>query len=74
MPVFARLVLDVILRSSLTRVNVSNFNKISEYSLPEMDPSYNAFEMRLLIALSDETTNIAIFSCFSIFNDIFLIA
>ena len=32
------------------------------------------FEMRLLIVLSVETANIAIFSCFSIFNDIFLIA
>ena len=39
-----------------------------------MDPSDNAFEMRLLIVLSAETANIAIFSCFSIFNDIFLIA
>ena len=32
------------------------------------------FEMRLLIVLSDETANIAIFSSFSIFNEIFLIA
>ena len=30
--------------------------------------------MRLLIVLSVETANIAIFSCFSIFNEIFLIA
>ena len=30
--------------------------------------------MRLLIVLSVETANIAICSCFSIFNDIFLIA
>ena len=30
--------------------------------------------MRLLIVISVETGNIAIFSCFSIFNDIFLIA
>ena len=36
--------------------------------------SSDAFEMRLLIVLSVETANIAIFSCFSIFNDIFLIA
>ena len=33
-----------------------------------------AFEMRLLIVFSVEIANIAIFSCFSIFNDIFLIA
>ena len=39
-----------------------------------MDSSHNAFEMRLLIVLSDETAYIAIFSCLSIFNDIFLIA
>ena len=39
-----------------------------------MDSSDNAFEMRLLIVLSAQTANIAIFSFFSIFNDIFLIA
>ena len=38
-----------------------------------MESSDNAFEMRLLIVLSAETANIAIFSCFSIFNDKFLI-
>ena len=38
-----------------------------------MDPSDNAIEMRLLIVLSDETANLAIFLCFSIFYDIFLI-
>ena len=32
------------------------------------------FEMRLLIVLSAETANIAIFSCFTIFNESFLIA
>ena len=36
--------------------------------------SSDALEMRLLIVLSAETSNIPIFSCFSIFNDIFLIA
>ena len=71
---FSRLVLDFIVRSSLTRVNVSNSNKIKEYSSSEMDPSDNTFEMRLLIVLSYDTANIAIISCFSIFNDIFLIA
>ena len=55
-------------------MNVSNSNKISEYSSSEMESSVNAFEMRLLIVLSIETVNIAIFSCFYIFNDIFLIA
>ena len=39
-----------------------------------METSDNAFEMRLLTVLSAETANIAFFSCFSIFNDIFLIA
>ena len=39
-----------------------------------MMSSDNAFEMRLLILLSVETANIAIFSCFSIFDDVFLIA
>ena len=39
-----------------------------------MVSSDNAFETRLLILLSAEIANIAIFSCFSIFNDIFLIA
>ena len=38
-----------------------------------MESSDNAFEMRLLIVLSAETANIAIFSCFSIFKDSFLI-
>ena len=70
---FLRLVLDFIQRSSLTRVNVSNSIKSSEYSSSEMDPSDNAFEMRLLIVLIDETADIAIFSCFSIFDDIFSI-
>ena len=50
---FSRLILDFSLRSSFIRVNVSNSNKISEYSLSEIDPSDNAFEMRLLIVLSD---------------------
>ena len=61
-------------RSSFIYKNVSNSNKISEYSSSEMESSDNAFEMRLLIVLSAETANIAIFSCFSFFNDIFLIA
>ena len=39
-----------------------------------MKSSDNAFKMRLLMMLSAETANITIFSCFSIFNDIFLIA
>ena len=39
-----------------------------------MESSDNAFEMTLLIVVSDETANIAIFSGFSIFNDIYLIA
>ena len=56
------------------RMNVSNSNKISEYSSSGMELSDNAFQMRLLIVLSAETANIATFSCFSIFNDIFLIA
>ena len=60
-----------ILRSSFIRVDVSNSNKITEYSSFEMESSDNAFEMRLLILLSDETATIAIFSCLSIFNDIF---
>ena len=51
-------------------MNVSNSNKITEYSTSEMESSDNAFEMRLLIVLSAETANIAIFSCFPIFNDI----
>ena len=38
-----------------------------------MVSSVNVFEMILLIVLSVETANIAIFSCFSIFKDIFLI-
>ena len=37
-----------------------------------MELSDNALEMRLLIALSAETANIAIFPCFSIFNESFL--
>ena len=40
-----------------------------ENSSPEMESSDNAFEMRLLIVLCAETANIAIFSCFSIFNE-----
>ena len=55
-------------------MNVSNSNKISEYSASEIELSDNAFEMRLLIVLRVQTANIAIFSCFSICNDIFLIA
>ena len=55
-------------------MNVSNSNRISEYSSSEMESSDNSFQMRLLIVLSDETANIAIFSCFSIFKDSFLIA
>ena len=39
-----------------------------------MESSDNYFGMRLLIVVSDETSNIAIFSCFSIFKDSFLIA
>ena len=39
-----------------------------------MQSSDNAFEMRLLTVLSDETANIAIFSCLSIFKDSFFIA
>ena len=39
-----------------------------------MESSDNAFEMRLLIVLSAETGNIAIFSCFPIFKQNFLIA
>ena len=38
-----------------------------------MESSDHAFEMRLLIVLSAETANIAIFQCCYIFNDIFLI-
>ena len=68
LPVFSRLVLDFILRSSFIRANVSNSNKINEYSSSEIVSSVNAFHMRLLIVLSDETANIAIFSCFSIFK------
>ena len=55
-------------------MNVSNSNKISEYSPSEMESSYNAFEMRTLIVLSDETANIAIFSCFPIFKESVLVA
>ena len=39
-----------------------------------MESSDNAIDMRLLIVLSAETANIVIFSCFSLFSDIFLIA
>ena len=39
-----------------------------------MVSSDNVLETSLLILLSAEIANIAIFSCFSIFNDIFLIA
>ena len=39
-----------------------------------MESSDSAFDMRLLMVLSTEIANIAIFACFSIFNDIFLIA
>ena len=42
-PVFSRLVLDFILRSSFIRVNVSHSNKISEYSSSEIKLSDNAF-------------------------------
>ena len=59
------------LRSSFILLNVSNFNKISEYSSSEMESSDNAFEMRLLLVLGDETANIAIFS---ISEESFLIA
>ena len=39
LPVFSRLVLDFILRSSFIRVTVSNSKKISEYSSSEMESS-----------------------------------
>ena len=39
-----------------------------------MESSDNAFEMRLLISLRTEAANIEIFSCFSIFNESFLIS
>ena len=39
-----------------------------------MESSDNAFEMRLLIVLSAEIANIAIFSCFSIFIEIVVIS
>ena len=71
---FPRLVLDFILSSSFICENVSYSNKISEYSSSEIVSSDNAFKTRLLILLSAEIGNIAIFSCFSIFNDISLIA
>ena len=76
LPVFSRLILDFTLRSSFIRVNVSNLNKISEYSSPEMEScdKKNAFQMRLLIVLSVEAANIAIFSRFYIFKDSFFIA
>ena len=64
-----RLTLDYTLVSSFIRVNVSNSNKISEYSSRETASSDNALEMRLLIVLSDKTANIAIYSYFSIFNE-----
>ena len=71
LPVFPRLILDFSLMSTFIRVNDSNRNKISVYSSSEMESSDNTFEMRLLIVLSAETANIAIFS---IFKDSFLIA
>ena len=61
LPVFSRLVLDFIPRSSFIRVKVSNSNNISEYSSSEMESSDNAFDMRLLIVLSVETANVTIF-------------
>ena len=61
---FLRHILDLSLRYSLIRVIVLNSNKINAYSSYEMDSSDNTFEMRPRIVLSDETANIAIFSCF----------
>ena len=52
---FSRLILDFSLTASFIRVNVSNSNKISDYSSSEMESSDNAFEMTLLIVLRDET-------------------
>ena len=69
-----RLILDFSLRSSFIRVNISNSNKINEDSSYEMEPSDNAFEMRLLIVLSYESANIAMISWYSIFKDSFVIA
>ena len=68
---FSRHILDFSPRSSFIRVNVSNFNKISEYSSSEMESSDNAFAMRLLIVLSGKTANIVIFSCFLVSNTAF---
>ena len=64
LPVFTRLVLYFILRSSFICVNVSNSNKIREYSSSEIESSVNAFEMRLLIVLSAETANSQSFHVF----------
>ena len=64
-----RLYSEVFFRSC----DISNSNTITENSSSEMESSDYAFEMRLLIVLSAETVNITICSCFSIFNDIFLI-
>ena len=44
LPVFSRLVLDFILRTSLIRLKVSNSNKICEYSSDEMNSCDNAFD------------------------------
>ena len=74
LPDFSRLILDFSLRSSFIRVNVSNSNKISEYSSSEIESSYNAFDMRLLTVLTAQTAIVAICSCFTIFNDSFLMA
>ena len=68
------LILDFTLRSSFIHVNVSNCHKISEFSSSEMESCDNAFQMWLLIVLSTETANIAIFSCFSIFNESILVS
>ena len=71
---FLRVILDFSLRSSFIGVNISNSKKMSEYCTSEMEPSDYAFEMRLLIVLSAETANIAIFSCSYIFNESILVA
>ena len=69
------LILNFTLRSSFIRANVSNSNKISEYSSSETKSSENAFEMILLIVLSAETANVAVFSFFfSIFKKSILVA
>ena len=51
LPVFSRLILDFFLRSSFIRVNVSNSNKISEYSSSEMKSSDDAFEIIIIIII-----------------------